>query len=392
MPASRSPSEGRLERTRSGARVVLGIIDGGESMQAVITSLGMISAVGHSVRSSVAAIRAGISRPRPLPGARDLDLDEGAARAFVGHPIDGVTNGFAGVGRWKRLGERAGRDLLRGTSGLADRLRGGRAALLVALPVLEPERFLLDDPVPPDALRSDVGGALAKLLDLPFAPEAIEVLCGGHAGALAALERASALIAGGSVDLCLVLALDSYLDGASLDWLAAASRLKADDHPTGLLPGEAGACFLVESPSAARRAKVTPVAEVKAVRTGHSQKPWSDAARNGIELSATIRAALAGAPFSGDLVLDLNGETWRAQELGCALPRVSDVLGSEVRWLTPAESLGDTGAASGAVGLSVAIGALERGWSLTTEALVVSMSEDGAVAAARIGAVRPGKG
>lgn len=360
----------------------------------VIGSVGMISAVGHDAASSTAAIRAGVGRPRPLPGLATLDLDAGAARAAVGHPIDGVTNGFAGVGLWKRLGERAVSDLLRQGSNSRDRSRWSSAGLLLVLPLLDPHRFLLDEAVDPEALRSDVGVALVELLELPIVPSNVEVLCGGHAGTLAALEMAIARISSGVVERCVVLAVDSYVDDCSLAWLASGMRLKMDEEPTGLVPGEAGGCFIVESAAAARRAGNSPRVAVKTVRTGHTRKRWSDSTgRDGIELARTLETVVAGgAPFAGDVLIDLNGEGWRAREIGGALTRLQGVFGPGVRWLTPATSLGDTGAASAAVAVCVAVGAHQRGWARGAESLVVSMSDDGAVGAARIGALHPDRG
>ena len=67
-------------------------------MRLAITGLGMLSTLGDDVISSCAALRCGLVRPAPLRfEVYSEDEEEGVARV-VGHPLQGVTNGFEGIG------------------------------------------------------------------------------------------------------------------------------------------------------------------------------------------------------------------------------------------------------------------------------------------------------
>jgi len=83
------------------------------------------------------------------------------------------------------------------------------------------------------------------------------------------------------------------------------------------------------------------------------------------------------------MIVDLNGEEWRAKELGGALARLGPRM-TGCRLSTPATSLGECGAASGGVGLCMAIRAFEREYAASSQSIVASMSDSGAFSAIRI--------
>ncbi len=84
------------------------------------------------------------------------------------------------------------------------------------------------------------------------------------------------------------------------------------------------------------------------------------------------------AAFEGAVYLDLNGEQWRAQEWGMAQIRLNPRLREPSVQLT-AVTVGDTGAASGALGACLAIHDLTRNHNRSGQALVVSSSHWGNV-------------
>ncbi|NVI97401.1 hypothetical protein HV824_04610 [Myxococcus sp. AM009] len=75
--------------------------------------------------------------------------------------------------------------------------------------------------------------------------------------------------------------------------------------------------------------------------------------------------------------MDLNGEEWRAKEWGHARVRLSSRLDGVAKWIVPGTSVGDVGAASGLVGLCVAVRSLTRRYATGPQVLVVSSSEWG---------------
>ncbi|NTX02420.1 hypothetical protein [Myxococcus sp. CA040A] len=86
----------------------------------------------------------------------------------------------------------------------------------------------------------------------------------------------------------------------------------------------------------------------------------------------------------GDLISDLNGETWRAQAWGFVQVRLHDRLGERTRLLIPCTSLGDVGAASGAVGVCMATRAFARKYASGEHTVIVSSAEHGEVGAIRV--------
>ena len=78
--------------------------------------------------------------------------------------------------------------------------------------------------------------------------------------------------------------------------------------------------------------------------------------------------------------LDLNGEDAREADWGHALVRVRAALGTTPRFVRiPATSLGDTGAASGAIAICAAVRSHVRAYARAPEILVCSSAETGDV-------------
>ncbi|MBZ4415083.1 hypothetical protein [Myxococcus sp. RHSTA-1-4] len=352
-------------------------------MTAVITGMGAVTSVGRGALAACAAIRARISRPRKLGYFRVLDEESQEEVGLMGHPLKGYTEGFSLVGRWQRLALGCAEELL-GTPGVprADDSRfWARTELAGVLPV--PGDLL---PMDEDAVAPLVDLTLRPLrdeLDLAVPANLMQVVAVGHAGLMVALERGLRLLAERAVDRLLVVAVDSYLTPLPLTRLARERRLKTDMQPVGLMPGEAGVCFLLEREAEARRREAVPLVRVIAAATG--QETSAEPGRRhfpGIALAECVREALERAsvtlPFDGDFHVDLNGESWRSRLWGGALARLRPVL-ADARVHTVASSVGDTGSASAALGLCMASYGLAWGHARSRVALVVSASDEGAV-------------
>jgi 3-oxoacyl-[acyl-carrier-protein] synthase I len=357
-------------------------------MSLVVSGLGMVSSIGRDVVTSCASLRAGLSRPRELPYFEVLEDADGEAMPLIGHPIRGFSDGFYLIGLWVRLGHRCLTDLIRygGLPDGSDVRFWSRTGLALVTPHVDENRFPDVQALGPEEIGREYGQRLLSMLALPVPPSQVIPVSVGHPGAAQGVELATRWIDGGHVDRVIVLAVDSYLDTPTLEWLAERDRLKTPDSPAALFPGEAGASFLVESADAAGRrgARVEAVVLSAAV----AQEPnhfFSDSVSSGVELSNVIAHVLPETtPFAGDLLADLNGEPWRAYELGCARVRLAGRVSPTVRLLLPATSLGETGAASGAVSVCAAVRSFARGYSKTGHAVVVSSSEHGHVGAIRL--------
>jgi 3-oxoacyl-[acyl-carrier-protein] synthase-1 len=355
---------------------------------AAITATGAVTSVGYTASASCAAIRADVSRPHPIE-VPFVDAETQELVPLTGHPVAGYTDGFQLLGRWLRLARGAMADLLAqpGVPPVEDAAFWGRTALVAVTPRPDDDVFLTEPGGALAAIQADFVGRLSTVLRIPFAPSGVELVARGHAGAILAAEAWFARL-GTKVDRVLVLAVDSLLDPLLLQKLAADRRLKSDDEPNGLMPGEAAAAFLVETPPSVRRRGVRAQAAILGAASGvEAAGDGGEPACSGRALASSLTRLLDGLqptrPFSGDLVLDLTGESWRARDWGSALVRMGRGLGDH-RLHLPATSIGDTGAASGALGICFGVHLLRRGVA-RGDVVVLSRSDAGEVACLALG-------
>lgn len=341
----------------------------------VLSGMGLITSLGASVEESCAALRCGMTRPHPLDGMTVWDPDVEQEVPLIGHPISGLTDGFQGVGRWFRLGRLALRDLLRHARlDAEDGAFWRQCGLIVCLPELDPDRFAF-----PDEDARTLPQRLVRALGLPLSAERITCLEAGALGPLMALQQARKKLAEGAWQRAIILAVDSLVDDASLRWLKVARRLKTPERPTGLMPGEAGACLLLEAPRQAGDRGEAWIGECAlAPSAGHK----ASAIRWGQTLSGVIHEALAGSQRVGDILGNHNGEVPRAMAWGTArMSLPAGALAESHRETWPAASLGDVGAASAGVALCMAARAFSRRYARSDAALVWSLADDGAAGA-----------
>lgn len=356
-------------------------------MELAITSLGMVCSVGHDVRTACASIRAGISRPRPIVYHEILDPATQQAVPLVGYPLAGFAEGFNILGFWIRASLACLDDLVDfgKLPGPSDQAFWSKTALIAACPPMNDARFDGSDKMTDDFVKEAFLHRLLEAWPYPVARANLGIVGTSHAGAIIAIRRAVSFLTERGVDRAIVLAVDSLLDPMTLDWLAGNERLKTPDNPVGVMPGEAAACFLVEprSGASARGAKVW--AHIAPPGVGQETSSFSGGhLSQGVAMAGALREALAAPahrPFQGPVIVDCNGEQWRAHEWGNARVRATDRLGAAITEVFPALSLGDTGAASAAIGVCLAVRALERGYAGHDSVLVAASSEQGHVGA-----------
>lgn len=355
-------------------------------MRLALTGMGALTSVGRTADASCAAIRAGITRPRKVRMSGLVDEETQDALSLTGHPIHGYTEGFHLVGRWQRLAQGCLGELLAQPGLLpdaSDKRFWARTFLVAVLPYLDAELFLAPAEQLPEFVQTDYLTPLLALMGRPIPEQNVGLVVAGQAGTALALSEGMKRLVGSGLERLLIVAVDSWFDPLLLRRLSSTGRLKSDERPTGLMPGEAGACLLFEREEGARRRERVAHAIVAGVATGREAESGPGRVRGGARaLSACLRTVLetqgAALPFRGDLYSDLNGEDWRAMEWGSALVGLSDVL-AEPRLHLPCIQVGDTGAASGALGLCLAAQDLSGQWTRTSRALVVSRSEQGEV-------------
>jgi 3-oxoacyl-[acyl-carrier-protein] synthase-1 len=366
-------------------------------MALAITGAGVVTSLGFGLVGSCAGIRAGVAMPRELDC--EVDGGDGETTTAIGYPASLVANGFVQAGAWVRLASAATDDLRHAAELPAD-TDGAfwqRTSMVCALPLIDPDRFCWSLEQVPQAAEDAFLRPLVEL-SVPSVAGARQWQALGHVGTAAALARCGNAQAR-QTERAVIATADSYLDPFTLSWLTRAARLKSPDRPTGLMPGEAGAALLVETEQSARQRKTAILGTVEAVALGtigprptspeedDDPPPMPAAASLGRALAEAVRTVLPTQRdrdrFSGDLYLDLNGEDWRAASWGHAqvlLARTIDF--DRCRTFLPAESLGETGAASAGIAVALALYGFQQ--DATSAALVLSASEDGSVSAIRL--------
>lgn len=350
-----------------------------------IAGMGMVASLGLDAATCCAAARAGILRSRPLPFAFN-DVRAKKVEHAVGHQVPFLTEGFEGTARLVRLLAGALQDLeasmgspLPPRSGcylsLPSRFRHVTGAEIVANEEVrkEMERSAaqsgLERPMD-DAAR--ILQQAGELLRFPV-PALRFVTTVGHTGAAEAISAAIKDLRSGAVKAAVVGGVDSLLEEDSLVWLQVTARLKSSAVPAGLMPGEAAAVLLLTAAQAQRHGAHIGGA---CLRRDKSSFLRGDPPL-GTALAEVARDAV-GHYEPGDapvwIVADLNGEPYRATDWGSALVRAQRALGDPVLWC-PAASFGDTGAAGGAIGVCLAVRALDRGYAPARWSMVLSAAD-----------------
>ncbi len=349
-------------------------------MRLAIGGLGLATALGTSAVEACAAARAGLSRTSEA----ELDVP------VVAHVLSGVTDGFTGVGRLSRLATLALDDLMQGSGLTPAALASGALVLHVrddfheraneALDAAEPELTTSPEARSEHArLRERLLMPLAKHVGIPGSRA--HLLQGGPAAFVAAVEQASALLARGEARQCIVGSVDAPADPAVQSLWASLGMLKAPDNPVGVFAGE-GAAFLLlqaEGPRAAR----APQAWLEGWCAGEAgPHRFSLDKPTGRGFFTAMRESFAAANRPVDArvaIFNHGGDEYRGRELAMALTLLGMAgMPRDFEAWFPATSFGDTGSASTAIGIVMAVRAFARGYARGRDIAVMAQSDDGA--------------
>jgi 3-oxoacyl-[acyl-carrier-protein] synthase-1 len=202
--------------------------------------------------------------------------------------------------------------------------------------------------------------AAGTTLDVP----GCRVVPAGRAAALVALELAMTALEQDPSRRVVVGGLDTHLDLRLLASLEAEGRILGPAVSDGFIPGE-GASFLVlehDSAAAGEGGAVTVTAVASAQDPGHRT---GSAPARGEGLARALELLRSRLPGPGSLVgttfAGLNGESFDAKQWGVARLRHADFFAPDAVVSHPADCFADTGAATGALLLSLGARALVRG-------------------------------
>jgi 3-oxoacyl-[acyl-carrier-protein] synthase-1 len=240
----------------------------------------------------------------------------------------------------------------------------------------------LDAHIPSD--REYATAILARALgDTPwkrFASNFVAVAA-GHASVAQACLAAAEQLTQGTTDAAIVFALDSLLDVDTLEWLSLLQRLRTEDRPAGVVPGEACCALVLQTAAQARREGRQALCALKGIgldadpRNIFSGQASTGAAMAGLIDDVKQRRA-AGAEDTW-LLVDHNGETARAAEWGNSLFHLMrrNASYADAKTWYPATGFGDTGAATGGIAACIAIAAWQRDYAPSTTALICSSAD-----------------
>jgi 3-oxoacyl-[acyl-carrier-protein] synthase-1 len=362
-----------------------------------ITALGMATALAPSMADSCAAFQAGVRRISELATVSPEEDEELGEVPIAAGRAAYLAEGYCSGAKVVLLGKIALSDLLQRrplTNG--DKARTGIVVHLsdcfLLDAVTEPPEDDEEDAMPSAHWQPECASLVPRMLadiGLSIPAEEQHLSFGGHAGFADALQTAADMVISGRLDRCVVGAVDSCLDPEFLLAAAVKGLLKTPVNPVGFVPGEAAAFALVERSSDARRASARPLASFAcgALVPGAFDR-FSEDPPDGAVLSRAILNLFTTRPECGEVGLvigDLNGDEYRVRNWGNALVHLRNAHGiSDAPMWIPALGFGETGSASGAVGLCLAARGIDRGNVHEGAALAWLADDSGAAAAVMI--------
>lgn len=328
-------------------------------------SVGMCSPVGLRAASSCAALRAGVTRFRDLPG---LEIDGEPA---VGAVMPDLPLKLTYENRLLHLILTALHDCL----GAEPPNNLEHVPLFLCLP--EPDR-------PGAELSEEMIPQVEAKLHRTFHKEHSAVFRSGHTSAFEALEAARNCIGRRQASVCVIAAVDSYIQPETLEWLHRTERLKTPLNPDGIIPGEGAAVVAIR-----RRLPDNAPFSVEVRGFGFAEEPASvlkDDPLSGTGLSQAAQAALEQSKMQLHEVnfrlADVTGERYGFTEHSLAVQRLMRKPKEFFPLWHNADSIGDLGAAAGAGHFVRAYSAWGHGYAPGPRAIVFGSNLAGHRAAA----------
>jgi 3-oxoacyl-[acyl-carrier-protein] synthase I len=341
-----------------------------DAMPLSVVSVGAVTAVGLTAATTAAAVRAGISGFAEHPYVVDARGDRIIVAAV---PV--LHQQTLDVQRFVELALPAAKEALAVTGHLRE---------VPAMPMV------LGLPGPRPGVSRGLGDRVADSLLKTLAGDSnivgTTVIATGHAAGLTAVGSCARLMQSSGSDFGLVGAIDSYLDSDALQWLEAEEQLHNAVNPYGFIPGEGSAFCVLATPAGVAAIGQRPLLSVESVSFATERNTIKmDTVCTGQGLSSAIAGALGSLPAGArvdDIICDLNGEAYRADEYAFTIPRIADRCVDPIAFDNPADCVGDVGAASGVLFVALASAAVTKAYARGRHTLVWTSSESGERAAA----------
>lgn len=331
-----------------------------------IVAVGARTPVGLRAESSAAAVRAGICRVRYHRLGADTEGDP--LRAALDSRLAPEVPG------WRRMATLASSAIAEVAEKAASQLPASeKLDVLLSLPETRPGFS--------DADARRVAQAISQQATRASRRIGVELVGRGHAGALQAMRVAADRFAEGDGAPYVLCGTESYLDEETLEWLGEEDQLARKGNRSGFVPGEAAGALLLLSSTTVRRMRASSLARVRGIGIAtETRRIKGDAECVGEGLAKAISAAAAPLRLPEQAIdavfCDINGERYRAEELGLAMLRIQHAFKTTDYQLS-CDCWGDVGAAAGALGCVLAVQTWRRRYSVGPRALVCAGSEGG---------------
>lgn len=328
-----------------------------------VTGMGLVTPVGLRADASCAALRAGVSRLESLPDLK-IRVDEEELDYVIGATVSPLVKGLLGPERLLKMMRPAFAEALE-DAGLDQQRLGVFLGTSGSSPA---GRVLNYD----DAVRDNLLASVPK----GFTVERAKLVQAGRASVQKSLRSAALALEQNMVDAVVVGAVDSWVTPRALQWLRREGRLPEYPRHTGNPPAEAAGFLVLELPEAAKARGARTYAHIVASAGRLESARWGEAS-NATALTQAIQAVVGDVEDAHAVVVsDLDGERYRAMEWVMAEPKAMWYHRSLDHW-NPADCIGDSGAAMGAVMLAWASMALHRDYAGSPNILCWGASDEG---------------
>lgn len=330
-----------------------------------IRAAGMVTAVGLDFASAAAAIRA------RLDGFQETRFFTPDGEPLIGAPV---------LLPRKRIGEKNLAQMAAGA--IADVFSQapdapGDCALILCLP--EKDR-------PGRPMRDDAAFArlVADSARLP-AGSRTHIVSHGRPSGFVALDKARRILAEGGAANVLILGVDSYLTGLSVAHYLAEGRLMTPRNANGFIPGE-GAAAVLCSRMGPMRLTGLGLAREKAFIHNRMEEQGFDRPLRGDGMTQAYAQAMTAAGV--DLahveyrISDLIGEQFWFRQTTLASLRLERNRSEFQDLWSPAENVGNVGAAVVPLMLGMALMASRKHYAPGSPVLIEASADDGACGAA----------
>ena len=330
-----------------------------------VTGMGLVTPVGLRADASLAALRAGVSRLSAMPDIT-IAASPDEQEAVIGASVPVLTEGRLGSARLLAIMRPAFAECLEDAGIVA----GQRLGVFLGTSGSSPAgRRLNYDQAVKETLLASVPEGLTI--------ERAKLVQAGRASVQRAIRSAAMALEQDQVDVAVIGAVDSWVTPRALSWLKINGKLPEYPRHTGTIPGEAAGFLVLESQATAASRKARVYANIVASAGEHETVQWGEA-NNALALSRAIRSVVEGVEDAHAVVIsDLDGERYRAMEWVMAEPKGMWRYQTTDHW-NPADCVGDSGAAMGAIMLAWASVALNKDYAGSKRILVWGASNEGA--------------